>query len=140
MIHEYYAYYLGWKGQAAESQQEMAKCRELDPLMGDFLTYEAVINYLLSDYKRTIEVSQRAVDSDPNSWLAHHLLGSGYEQSGRLFEAIPEYQKAVGLSEGDPDPTASLAHAMQPRGEKRKQRRYFATGNANRKPAIFRLT
>ena len=120
MIHEYYAYYLGWKGRAIESRQEIAKYYELDPLAEDFLVYEAVINYLLSDYQGTIEVGQRAVASDPNSWLAHHLLGSGYEQSDRMSEAIAEYQDALRLSEGDQEPTASLAHAYAITGKKQE--------------------
>jgi tetratricopeptide (TPR) repeat protein len=51
------------------------------------------------------------VASDPNSWLAHYLLGVAYEGSGQTQEAIPEYQKAIELSQSDEDPTAALAHA-----------------------------
>ena len=58
-----------------------------------------------------IEVGRQYVASDSNSWLAHHLLGVGYDGSGQALEAIPEYKKAVELSENDQDPTAALAHA-----------------------------
>jgi tetratricopeptide (TPR) repeat protein len=51
------------------------------------------------------------VASDPNEWDEHYALGVGYEGSGKLAEAIPEYQKAVEMSDGDQEPTAALAHA-----------------------------
>jgi len=39
-------------------------------------------------------------------------LGVRYESTGKPLEAISEYQKAVELSDGDLDATASLAHAF----------------------------
>jgi tetratricopeptide (TPR) repeat protein len=51
------------------------------------------------------------VVSDPNEWIEHYFLGVGYEGTGKRLEAIPEYLKAVAMSHGDQDPTASLAHA-----------------------------
>ena len=41
----------------------------------------------------------------------HATLGAGYEGTGRLPEAIAEYQKAVDLSDGNTDANASLGHA-----------------------------
>src|SRR5262249_10533191 len=38
-------------------------------------------------------------------------LGVGYIGSGKLLEATFEYQKAVELSEGNPETLAALAHA-----------------------------
>jgi tetratricopeptide (TPR) repeat protein len=58
-----------------------------------------------------IEAGRQCVASDANSWLAHYLLGVGYEGHSQPLEAIPEYQKAVQLSGGNQDPAASLAHA-----------------------------
>jgi len=65
-----------------------------------------------------IEPGRQYVASDANSWVAHHLLGVGYEGSGQTLQAIPEYQKAVELSEGDQDPAAALAHAYAATGRK----------------------
>jgi len=58
-----------------------------------------------------IEAGRQSVAYDANSWLAHYLLGVGYEGHGQPLEAIPEYQKAVELSGGNTDPIAALAHA-----------------------------
>jgi len=49
--------------------------------------------------------------SEPNSSDVHSDLGTAYEGTGKLPEAIAEYQKAVELSKGDPRAVASLGHA-----------------------------
>jgi tetratricopeptide (TPR) repeat protein len=72
---------------------------------------EASVYYQLRDFPSLVEASQRGIASSPNEWVEHHNLGIGYEGTGKLMEAIPEYQKAVELSNGDQDANASLAHA-----------------------------
>ena len=87
----------------------MAKARELDPLLPILLLGQALMNYHLRNYKAMCEAGRQYVASDANSWLAHYLLGVGYQGSGQTLEAIPEYQKAIELSQGDEDPIAALA-------------------------------
>jgi TolB-like protein/Flp pilus assembly protein TadD len=116
-------YYSGWRGRGAEALGEMAKARELDPLSRWLLRYHAVINYHLRNYKAMVEVGRQDVASDANSWTAHFLLGVGYEGSGRTLDAIPEYQKAVELSERDQDPAAGLAHAYAATGRKEEAKK-----------------
>ena len=79
---------------------------------------EAVINYHLRNYKALIEVDRAYVARASNFTLAHLWLGVGYEGSGQPREAIPEYQRAAELSQGDSDPTAALAHAYTTTGRK----------------------
>jgi TolB-like protein/DNA-binding winged helix-turn-helix (wHTH) protein/Flp pilus assembly protein TadD len=111
-FHFQHAFYLGWSGRVAEAKSEAAKTRELDPLAStEVLQIEAVIDYHLSNYRSMIEAGRRYVESDAKSWVAHYFLGVGYEGSGQTLEAIPEYQKAVELSEGNTDAAAALAHA-----------------------------
>jgi tetratricopeptide (TPR) repeat protein len=45
-------------------------------------------------------------------------LGTGYEGTGKLMEAVSEYQKAIEMSNGDQDAIASLAHAYAVMGRK----------------------
>ncbi len=110
-IHEQHAYYTAWGGRGAEGLAEMARTRELDPLFPLFVEGEALINYHLRNYKAMIDLGRQNVASNANSWLAHYLLGVGYEGTGQTMEAIPEYQKAVELSGGNQDPAVALAHA-----------------------------
>jgi tetratricopeptide (TPR) repeat protein len=94
----------------------MAKIRELDPIRFEPFAAKSVINYHLLNYKALIEIDRAFVAQNSNNWLAHHWLGVGYEGSGQPREAIPEYQKASELSQGDSDPTAALAHAYATTG------------------------
>jgi adenylate cyclase len=55
---------------------------------------------------------------DSNNSYAHRLLGVGFEGTGKLQEAISEYQKAVDLSAGDPYSVVPLAHAWSALGKK----------------------
>jgi tetratricopeptide (TPR) repeat protein len=48
----------------------------------------------------------------------HANLGTGFEGTGKLPEAIAEYQKAVDLSDGNLDAKASLGHAYAVIGNK----------------------
>ena len=118
VIHREDAFYLEWSGRAAEASAEMAKALELDPLSPWFLLAQGLINYQRRNYKAMIEVGRQHVASNPNLWVAHYLLGVGYEGSGQTLEAIPEYRKAVELSQGDQDPTAALAHACAATGRR----------------------
>jgi TolB-like protein/Tfp pilus assembly protein PilF len=102
--------YLSWRGRRAEALAEIATSRELEPSYS-FAVTESAAYYQLRDYEGLVEASRRGIVSEPNEWLEHYFLGVGYEGTGKLLEAISEYQKAVEMSHGDQDSTASLAHA-----------------------------
>jgi TolB-like protein/DNA-binding winged helix-turn-helix (wHTH) protein/Tfp pilus assembly protein PilF len=108
--HEDHSEYLSFLGRRAEALAEIAKSSELDP-GPSFAITESGAYYQLRDYEGLVEASRKGVASDPNEWLEHYYLGVGYEGTGKLLEAISEYQKAIEMSDGDQDPTAALAHA-----------------------------
>jgi eukaryotic-like serine/threonine-protein kinase len=110
------ALYLGWSGRRAEALAESAKAREFDPVSSQDLT--GYIYYHLRDYQAMVSDSRKYLAANPDDWIGHYRLGIAYEGSGRLSEAIPEYEKAVKLSEGDSDPTAALAHAHAASGRR----------------------
>jgi tetratricopeptide (TPR) repeat protein len=76
------------------------------------------LSYELRDYPSLIEASRRGVLSDPNDWFQHYFLGVGYEGTGKLLDAISEYQKAIEMSDGDQGLTVALAHAYLAAGKK----------------------
>jgi TolB-like protein/DNA-binding winged helix-turn-helix (wHTH) protein/Tfp pilus assembly protein PilF len=117
-LHWHYAGYRATNGQIAEARAEVARTRELDPIQSEPFVGEAVINYHLRNYEELIEIDRAFVAQDSNEWLAHYWLGVGYEGSGQTLQAIPEYQKAVELSQGDSDTIAALAHAYAATGRK----------------------
>jgi tetratricopeptide (TPR) repeat protein len=74
--------------------------------------------YALRDYPSLIDASKRALLLDPDDWSQHYTLGVGYEASGKLPEAISEYQKAGKMSDASPSATVALAHAYSAAGRK----------------------
>ena len=122
-VHYHYGLYAATTGRIDLALTQMAKMRELDPIKAEPLLAESIINYHSRNYKTLIEVSRSFTASRPNNWLAHYYLGVGYEGSGQTLEAIPEYQKAVEISQGDSDPTAALAHAYAATGRKAEARK-----------------
>jgi tetratricopeptide (TPR) repeat protein len=54
---------------------------------------------------------------DPKDWYQHYTLGVGYEGTGKLQEAISEYQKAIEISDG-PKGVVALAHVYSAVGRK----------------------
>jgi len=120
--HEDHAVYLGFVGRRADALAEVAKSNELDPGPSSAMA-ESATYYQLRDYERLVEASRRGVASNPKEWVEYYNLGVGYEGTGKLLEAISEYQKAVELSAGDQDATAALAHAYAVIGKKAEARK-----------------
>jgi eukaryotic-like serine/threonine-protein kinase len=114
--HAALALFLGWSGRHTEALAELAKIRELSPAWT--FDIESAINYHLRDYKAMVQFNRRVVPSNPGSWLGHYWLAVGYEGLGQIAKSIPEYEKAVELSQGDTDPTAGLAHAFAAIGQR----------------------
>ena len=108
--HEDRSIFLSFAGRRAEALAEVGKSKELDPGPSSAMA-ESGVYYQLRDWERLVEASSRGVVSNPNEWVEHDSLGVGYEGTGKLLEAISEYQKAIELSGGDQDATAALAHA-----------------------------
>jgi TolB-like protein/DNA-binding winged helix-turn-helix (wHTH) protein len=110
------SFYLSWRGRRSEALEELARSRELDPGYS-FAAAEAAVYYQARDYAGLVEAGRRALVSNPNEWLGHYFLGVGYEGSEKEAEAVPEYQKAVEMSNGGTDPAAALAHAYAVTGK-----------------------
>lgn len=112
-----YSNYLAWNGQRAAALAQITTSREVDS-SGSYAATESDVYYQLRDYVHLVESSRNGVASDPNEWLEHYSLATGYEGLGKQVEAISEYQKAIEMSEGDQDPTAALAHVYAVTGKK----------------------
>jgi eukaryotic-like serine/threonine-protein kinase len=120
LVHAALAWYLGWQGRRNEALEEVAKSRTLDAANPFNFMNEAGVYYHSRDYGALLDVSRKLVALNPDSWLCHYYLAVGYDGLNRPFEAIPEYQKAVDLSQGDLDAFAGLAHAFAAEGQRAK--------------------
>jgi tetratricopeptide (TPR) repeat protein len=124
--HETLVWFLAWSGRHEEALAEVEKMRQLDAAYPFIPLQESGVYYHHRDYKSLVQASEKSLAGYPNGWQNHYFLAVGYEGSGRLAQAIPEYQRAVELSEADTDTTAGLAHA------------YSATGRRNEAEKILR--
>jgi TolB-like protein/DNA-binding winged helix-turn-helix (wHTH) protein/Tfp pilus assembly protein PilF len=116
--HEDRAIFLALTGRRAEALAEITKIEQLDY---GFSAARAVSGtyYGLRDYPSLIEASKRGLLPDPQDWMQHYFLGVGYEGTGKLQEAISEYQKAIEMSGGS-EGVVALAHAYSAVGTKTK--------------------
>src|SRR5246127_1775206 len=114
--HEDRASFLALIGRRAEALAEIAKIDQLDYSFSSAWT-EQWTYYNLRDYPSLIGASRRGLLLDPKVWFQHYFLGVGYEGTGKLQDAISEYQQAVAMS-GDSQSTVALAHAYSAIGKK----------------------
>jgi TolB-like protein/Tfp pilus assembly protein PilF len=114
--HEDRAVFLALMGRREEALAEIAKIDQLDYGFSAAQA-ESTAYYELRDYPDLIEASRRGLLLDPNNWFQHYTLGVGYEGTGKLPEAISEYQKAIETSGGSQGVVA-LAHAYSATGKK----------------------
>jgi len=110
------AVFLAVTGRRAEALAEIAKIDQLDYSFSAAMT-ESETYSQLRDYPDLIESSKRGLLLDPAGWSQHYTLGIGYEGTGRLQEAISEYQQAIAMSGGS-ESFVSLAHAFRATGKK----------------------
>ena len=115
--HEDRATFLASRSRRAEALAELTNVNQLDYGFSAAMT-ESVTYYELRDYPALIEASRRGLLLDPKDWFHHYYLGAGYEGTGELRKAISEYQKAIQLSKGSPEPAVALAHAYSIAGKK----------------------
>jgi TolB-like protein/DNA-binding winged helix-turn-helix (wHTH) protein len=124
--HETLVWFLAWSGRREEALDEVEKMRQLDAAYPFIPLQESGVYYHQRDYKALVEASERSVVGYTNGWQSHYFLAVGYEGSRRPAQAIPEYQRAVELSEANTDTMAGLAYA------------YSATGRRNEAEKILR--
>lgn len=117
---EMLAIFLAWNGKRDAALAEVATIRQLDPAEPSSYLDEAVVYYQLRDYSSLLDVSRKSVGLVPENWSAHYYAAVAYEGLKRPSDAIPEYQKAIELSQSDTDPIAGLAHAFAATGQRTK--------------------
>jgi len=116
--HEDRAIFLAFLGRRSEALAEVATIDQLDTGISSAES-ESATYFDLRDYPNLIEASKRGLILDAKDSTQHYYLGAGYEGTGRLKEAIAEYQKAMEESD-DPRLAVALAHAWAAAGEKGK--------------------
>jgi TolB-like protein/Tfp pilus assembly protein PilF len=114
--HRWYGLYLIFMGRFEESQAEMERAHELDPLSLQVHVSLAAPSYFARGYEQAIEQFHRTLEMDQNFWPAHYLLGWVYEERGEYAKAIGEFRKAEALDD-TPMILAGLGYAYAAAGE-----------------------
>ncbi|HSE38713.1 MAG TPA: tetratricopeptide repeat protein, partial [Blastocatellia bacterium] len=86
-----------------------------------------------------IEQFRKAIDLDPNFWLAHIFLGLAYEKQGRYVEALAEFQKTISPSSYNPAGQAYVGHALALSGKRNEARKVLDEYKRSESPASWAL-
>jgi len=116
--HHWYANLLAMMGRLDESQAEMRRALELDPL-SLIINSVQVMNYLeLREIDQAIEQARKVVELDPNFVYSRYMLGLGFRAKGMFKEAVAELQKARELYGSSPSGLGDLGMAYALSGER----------------------
>jgi eukaryotic-like serine/threonine-protein kinase len=113
----YASLYLRGLGRFEESAAEMGRAVQQDPLNA---TWHAIWGAHLLDAKQfdqAIDEGLRAIELEPNYFVAQHLLGEAYWASGKRNEAISAFERAYQVASWNAVAVAWFAVALWQRGE-----------------------
>jgi TolB-like protein/Tfp pilus assembly protein PilF len=120
--------------QSDRSVGELKRALELDPLSMIINADLSIIYLYARRYDDAEAQARKTLEIDLRSFVAHYYLGAALQLTGRLREAIPEFQKAVELN-NDPYSIAMLAQAYARNGQTDEARKLLAHLNEMAKSA-----
>ena len=120
--------------QSDRSIGELKRALELDPLSMIINADLSIIYLYARRYDAAEAQARKTLEIDSRSFVAHYYLGAALQLTGRLKEAIPEFQKAVELN-NDPYSIAMLAQAYARNGQTDEARKLLAHLNEMAKSA-----
>jgi serine/threonine protein kinase/Flp pilus assembly protein TadD len=117
--HQWRGYFLIAMAQQQEALDELTRARELDPL-SDTVSLLLSVSFLFSrQYDQSIQQSRKMIETEPDFWWGHFLLGWAEAETGKYDEAIQALTRATQL-DASPYPTAYLGYADARSGNKAK--------------------
>ena len=119
MVHLNYSVYLSAMGRHSEAIAAARRAVELNPLSLLMQAAAARPYYMAHSYPEALAQAQRALKDDSTFTRAHFWLGLSFEQTGRLPEALREFQAAIKWAGADSIPVylAALGHAHAVAGQ-----------------------
>jgi len=116
----WYASLLAGMGRMDESQAEMRRALELDPLSLIFNAIQALFYLQLKETDRAIEQARKTVELDPHFVWSHWTLGVCFRAKGMFKEAVAELEKARESLGSGPSGLGDLGMAYALAGEEAK--------------------
>lgn len=111
---------LGPQRRSEEAVEASSRARQLDPVFPLITALNAAALIDAKRYDAGRDLLQRAVELNPEFWLAHHFLGDLYVAQRKFPEALAELDLAVQYSHGNSDAASLRAYVWAVTGEKVK--------------------
>jgi TolB-like protein/tetratricopeptide (TPR) repeat protein len=97
--HQWYsAVCLTPQGRMVESLAALKRAAEIDPISLMISTNCGICAYLNRLYDEALDWARRALEMDPNYYLAHWISGLAYQQKGLFEDAIAAFLEALDLA------------------------------------------
>jgi serine/threonine-protein kinase len=87
------------QGRLQEALEAAQRACDLDPLSPSVNTTVALAHFVLGNDSQAIDCFRKALEIDPNFYLAHWWLGVSYLNRSMLLKAFAEFRKAGALSQ-----------------------------------------
>jgi serine/threonine-protein kinase len=116
--HHWYGDFLAGRGRLAESEAEIRRARQLDPLSRQIGVEWGWTFYLMHRYDEAEQRIRQVLELDPNYAQAHLRLGLVQIQQRRYQDAIASLDRAVDLGAFYPHAAAGLALAQAKAGDR----------------------
>jgi len=97
--------------------QRIAQALDLAPLSPTITANMARPFLCMGRYSEAVQWCRRALDLDPNFWIAHLIIGWAYEAQRRIEEAVSSLQRAVDASNGVSGTVSTLIRCQALRGD-----------------------
>jgi tetratricopeptide (TPR) repeat protein len=139
-LHYAYGGFLATQGHDAEAESQFQSEIDLNPESALAYLEWSFICMKAKNYPEAIRLARRAAELNPDSFLAHYILGNSLLSSGDATAARPELETAKKLAPGVPDVRYSLSRTYARLGESvlaKQEQEQFLT--LQRKNATDRL-
>ena len=115
-----YAFLLSFTNRLEEAVTEARRARELSPMTPLMFALESQILLRAGHEEEAILQAKKALDFEPNFWVAHLHLGWAYFHQKRYVEATQEFENAKQLAPESYVPQTALAEIFVLRGDHKK--------------------
>jgi serine/threonine protein kinase/TolB-like protein len=95
---QWYSVYLAGMGRFDEAIEQTRRSQELDPTSLIIQSHFGFVYYFARRYDDAIAASQQTLKLDPGFFAARRYLGLAYAQTGKLREALAEFEGAIAAS------------------------------------------
>ncbi|MEP6913350.1 MAG: tetratricopeptide repeat protein, partial [bacterium] len=103
-----------------EAVAEARRARELSPMTPLVFALESQILLRAGHEEEAIIQAKKALDFEPNFWVAHLHLGWAYFRQKRYVEATQEFENATQLAPESWFPQMALARSLIRKGDREK--------------------